>query len=184
MNLLNAADENVALSEEVRQLKVDIKRMGYNNRRLEETASILAKGNRELAANNQQLTRENNERFAKLEEVTRFEAERDRAREDLEQTEIELASIRNERDQLRRDLQMSNANIERFLTRIEGTRLEGIMQAGATNRNPIVRVIPGEAISMGGEDLLISMRIEPGPSPAVSVSTPSSNAAITTPCLT
>ena len=115
MNLLNAADENVALSEEIRQLKVDIKRLGYNNRRLEETASILAKGNRELAANNQQLTRENNERFAKLEEVTRFEAERDRAREDLEQTEIELASIRNERDQLRRDLQMSNANIERFI---------------------------------------------------------------------
>ena len=164
VNLLNAADENVGLREEVRLLEREIAQLAYNNRRLEETASILAKGNRTLSARNQQLTHENNERFAKIEEVTRFEAERDRAREDLEKTEIELASTRSERDQLRRDLELSNANIERFLTRIEGTRLEGIMQ-GAGNRNPIVRVTPGEAISMGGDNLLISMRIEPSDKP-------------------
>ncbi|TVR08401.1 MAG: hypothetical protein EA401_13960 [Planctomycetota bacterium] len=158
--LQDAADANVQYREDIRQLRRTVQNIGYHNRRLEETAEILVSGNTALQEERDQLHQQVQQRFEELEEVTRYRDQRDQALADLAELEEHLAHLTEDRNRLRRELERSSATFERFLTRLEGTGLEKYIR-GEEDRGPLLHISPDRALTLGGDDLLLSLRVTP-----------------------
>ncbi|TVR42880.1 MAG: hypothetical protein EA402_10530 [Planctomycetota bacterium] len=162
--LRDAADENVSLHEQLAEQRREMRRLGEHNRQLEDTARILAVGNEGLVRDNDTLRAQVEQRFGELEEVSRFAMERDRAVAQVEELEAQLAQRSQERDRLREELQRSQSNLERFLTRLEGSPLESLL-SGDADRSPMLAIVPGRALTFSGDDLLLTLRVEEGSQP-------------------
>lgn len=162
--LQDAADDNVHQHEELQRLQRQLQQVGYHNRRLEETAAILVAGNTSLQEERDRLHGQVEQRFAELEEVTRYRDQRDQALADLRELEDRLTHVSQERERLRSELERSSASFERFLTRLEGTRLEDYIR-GEDDRGPLLRIEPNTALTLGGDDLLLSLRVAPAEKP-------------------
>lgn len=161
---LDIVEDNEALLLERDALRKRAVTLAMQNRRLEETAAILAEGSDRLKTDNDRLETQLSERFAALEETTRFEALVKTLEKDVEKLETQLASTTTHRDRLANELARTQSDLERFLTRIEGTRLETLI-AGEDDRGPLLKITPNEVLALGANGLLLTLRFEPGAEP-------------------
>lgn len=159
--LRSVNDDNLTLRLALDEAEATLAALRADSGRLEDTARILADGVDDLERENQRLAQAAGERFTELEQATRLQAENQRLSAELAQLQVRFDRVESERNDLHTHLTQAQDDLERFLTRIEGTRLEDLL-SGDDERGPLLAIEPGRAIALGGRGVLITARVEAG----------------------
>lgn len=146
-------DENDVLRANLASLKARINTFSANDRRLKETASIMAEGVERLQSDNARLVSESERQKART-------AEESKLKERLAQIEHEATTLRKEltqererRELVTQTLTVTEGNLQRFMTRISGTEI-GALLTGEEKGGTIVHLKPGKTAVLGGSALI------------------------------
>jgi hypothetical protein len=138
-------------------------RLRNANGRLDTTARILADGVDRLQSELAVLRDRDRLRTASRAELESLTSERAHLAASLASATAAAAAAEQEAARLGDELAQLRANVERLLTRVEGTRLEGLLASSGEQRGPLLPIRAGEPIALSGGDVLLTLRVEPGP---------------------
>ncbi len=152
-------DENDNLRVALSGVRSRLERQIAANRRLRETANIIAEQTDELRLRNLQLEEQHQVELLELNENAELHEQVAELEKRLEAGKEALAETLDKNRELADGLARTERHLQRFLTRIEGTQLEALVNQEEEQGGRLVEITPGRTITLGGP-VLISLRVD------------------------
>ena len=157
---LSLRNDDVELQlHDYQQLKQKYATLKRQTSRLKDTASILAKGVDRLSTENEKLNELKNKRLNTQSQLELLQTKSLQLQHDNDKMSKEIVEVREQNQNLTAELTSARKSLERFLSRIEGSRLHAFLTNDASQLKAI-KIQPGKPIVLSGDNL-ITLEITP-----------------------
>ena len=165
--LLDADDRATALQTQASEQEILARDLAGVTARQERMSRILADGVERYRSDSERLTGELAEARSRVASLEATQAENVRLKQRVTALGGERDSLAVQYKAASGELAAAKKDIERYLARISGSQLAGLLTEEGSGA-PLVPIVPGKPVSMGG-DYLVTLAVSPGKTQPASI---------------